>query len=64
MTAIPTSLVTGATNGIGLETARALARLGHKVVMVSRNPDKCRRVVEELRCDFSAGLRLPLIQRL
>jgi NAD(P)-dependent dehydrogenase (short-subunit alcohol dehydrogenase family) len=49
VTAIPTSLVTGATNGIGLETARALARLGHKVVMVSRNPDKCRRVVEELR---------------
>mgnify|MGYP001309487744 CR=1 FL=1 len=49
MTAIPTSLVTGATNGIGLETARALARFGHKVVIVSRNPDKCRQVVEELR---------------
>jgi NAD(P)-dependent dehydrogenase (short-subunit alcohol dehydrogenase family) len=49
VTAIPTSLVTGATNGIGLETARALARFGHKVVIVSRNPDRCRRVVEELR---------------
>lgn len=47
--AILTSLVTGATNGIGLETARALARLGHKLVIVSRNPDKCRRVTEELR---------------
>jgi NAD(P)-dependent dehydrogenase (short-subunit alcohol dehydrogenase family) len=43
------SLVTGATNGIGLETARALARLGHKLTIVSRNPDKCRRVTEELR---------------
>ena len=49
MTAIPTSLVTGGTNGIGLETARALARLGHNVVIVSRNPDKCRRVTQELR---------------
>jgi retinol dehydrogenase-12 len=49
VTAIPTSLVTGATNGIGLETARALARLGHKVIIVSRNPDKCRRVTDELR---------------
>ena len=49
MVAIPTFLVTGATNGIGLETARALARFGHKVVIVSRNRDKCRRVVEELR---------------
>jgi len=49
VTAVPTSLITGATNGIGLETARALARLGHKVVILSRNPDKCRRVAEELR---------------
>ena len=49
MSAIPISLVTGGTNGIGLETARALARLGHKVVIVSRSPEKCRRVTQELR---------------
>ena len=42
-------LVTGATAGIGLETARELARLGADVTIVGRNPDKTRGVVEELR---------------
>jgi NAD(P)-dependent dehydrogenase (short-subunit alcohol dehydrogenase family) len=34
-------LVTGATNGIGLVTARELARLGGQVTIVGRNADKC-----------------------
>ncbi|MBV9125070.1 MAG: SDR family oxidoreductase [Planctomycetes bacterium] len=33
-------LVTGATSGIGLVTARELARQGARVVLVGRNPDK------------------------
>jgi NAD(P)-dependent dehydrogenase (short-subunit alcohol dehydrogenase family) len=36
-----TVLVTGATNGIGLETARELSRLGALVTIVSRNAEKC-----------------------
>jgi retinol dehydrogenase-12 len=45
-----TCLVTGASAGIGLATARALARLGARVVMAVRNPEKgerARRAVAE-----------------
>ena len=41
-------LVTGATSGIGLETARELARLGARVVVGARDPEKARAVVEEM----------------
>ena len=44
-----TCLVTGATSGIGLPTARALAQAGCRVIIVSRNPGKCERVSAELR---------------
>jgi len=42
-------LVTGATAGIGLETARALAGQGAHVVIVGRNAEKTKAVAEELR---------------
>ena len=42
-------LITGATSGLGLITSRELAQKGATVVMVARNPDKGRRVMEELR---------------
>lgn len=35
-----TIVVTGASDGIGLESSRQLAALGHRVVMVGRNPAK------------------------
>ena len=59
-------LVTGGTNGIGLETSRSLARLGARVVLVGRDPAKTARRLEEIRasapgaevssllCDFSS----------
>ena len=43
-----TVLVTGATNGIGLVTARELARMGAQVTIMSRNAEKCAAVSERL----------------
>jgi NAD(P)-dependent dehydrogenase (short-subunit alcohol dehydrogenase family) len=43
-----TILVTGATNGIGLVTARELARMGGQVTIVSRKADKCAAVAEKI----------------
>ena len=42
-------LVTGATNGIGKATARALAQMGATVVMVGRDAHKAAEVTEEIR---------------
>jgi retinol dehydrogenase 12 len=42
-------LVTGATNGIGKATVRALAQMGATVVIVGRNAQKTSQVVEEIR---------------
>jgi retinol dehydrogenase-14 len=61
-----TVLITGATNGIGLEAAVELARLGAKVVMVGRDPARTENAVaavkgrsgsaavSHLLCDFSS----------
>ena len=42
-------VVTGATSGIGFETARGLAKLGATVVLVGRSPEKCASAVARLR---------------
>ena len=59
-------LITGATNGIGLEAAVALARQGARVVMVGRDPHRTEAAVAEVQrrsgsaevshllCDFSS----------
>ncbi|WP_134739735.1 SDR family NAD(P)-dependent oxidoreductase [Nocardioides sp. 503] len=44
-----TVVVTGASDGIGLECSRRLAGQGHRVVMVGRNPAKTRAAVESVR---------------
>jgi NAD(P)-dependent dehydrogenase (short-subunit alcohol dehydrogenase family) len=44
-----TALVTGASTGIGKETARALAAAGASVTITARTDDKGRATVEELR---------------
>jgi retinol dehydrogenase-14 len=52
-----TVVVTGASDGIGLECSRQLAALGHRVVMVGRNPEKTRAAVESVRVS-SPGARI------
>ncbi len=44
----PVSVVTGANRGIGLEVARRLAALGHRVVLGSRDAERGRRAARAL----------------
>ena len=46
-----TALVTGGASGIGRESAKALARKGVAVFLVSRNDEALRRQAEEIRAD-------------
>ncbi len=50
-----TILLTGATAGIGYEAAIALAREGHRVVMVGRDADKTARCVAEVKAKSGAA---------
>ncbi|MCU7820567.1 SDR family oxidoreductase [Kitasatospora sp. DSM 101779] len=47
-TAAPVSLVTGGNRGIGRETARQLAGLGHAVLLSARHPEDAERAVADL----------------
>jgi retinol dehydrogenase 12 len=44
-------LVTGATAGIGLVTARELAHRGAHVTIISRSAEKCARLVDEIKAE-------------
>jgi NAD(P)-dependent dehydrogenase (short-subunit alcohol dehydrogenase family) len=45
-------LITGSTDGIGLETAKMLVSLGHEVLLHGRNAKKLEAVVESLSSEF------------
>ena len=45
----PTTLITGASSGIGLEMARLLAARGHRLVLASRSATRLQQVAEALR---------------
>ncbi len=51
-----TALVTGASTGIGREVAKGLARSGHHVVMVSRDPERAAAALEQVRAVAAPGV--------
>jgi len=46
------AIVTGATDGIGKEYAKELARLGVNIILISRNIDKLTQVAQEIEAEF------------
>lgn len=50
-----TAMVTGASTGIGKETARALAGMGARVVMVSRDRARGEAALDEVRAESAKG---------
>lgn len=49
-----TCVITGATSGVGYQSARQLAKAGARLVLLCRNPEKARKVQNELRSEFKA----------
>jgi len=47
-----TTLITGASSGIGYELARVFARNGHDLVLVARNRERLGQLAEDLRAAF------------
>ena len=50
-----TIIITGATDGIGLETAKMIAPHGHTLLLHGRNPDKLAATAEEVSAIAGAG---------
>ncbi len=57
-----TILVTGATDGIGLATARALAGLGHRVLLHGRNAEKGAAALQAVRAAAGSGAEVRFLQ--
>lgn len=56
-TSLPWALVTGASNGIGLELARNLAAAGHPVALAARSADKLDALASEIQRNYGVDTR-------
>ena len=52
------SVVTGATDGIGLAFAEELAKKGQKIVLISRNPEKLKTTAEKIKKDYNTETKV------
>ncbi len=50
------AVITGATSGLGLETARVLAQHGATVVLAGRDPGRTEAAASRLRAELAQGL--------
>ena len=48
-------VITGATAGVGMETARSLARMGGNIFFATRSKEKTLKVIEEIRAELTNG---------
>ncbi len=55
-----TCMITGATSGVGLETARALAQMGATTILVGRNPEKTSAAVAQIQ-EQTGNLKVELL---
>lgn len=53
---MPTALITGASNGIGLELAKIFARKKNDLVLVARSEDKLQMLAQELRQQYKVNV--------
>ncbi len=53
------AIITGASRGIGRETALAFARAGAKVVLAARTPSDLETVVNDIRANGGEALAIP-----
>ncbi|HBQ64650.1 MAG TPA: short-chain dehydrogenase [Clostridiales bacterium] len=50
-------VITGATSGVGLETAKCLASHGAELVLVCRNAEKTEKVIQEIRSKWDVPIK-------
>lgn len=54
-------LITGANSGLGLESAKALAAHGARVLVAARSADKCEQAIREIRAERPGAQLEPLL---